>query len=60
LATLVRTQNVRYVVDTPMYLFAEEKPFAAVIEELRRTDPELLTEAYRGRDPRFVVYDVKR
>jgi hypothetical protein len=58
LATFLRSRGVRYLVDTPMYLFAEEKPFAAVVGTLRRSHPGLLTEVYRGRDERFVVYQV--
>jgi hypothetical protein len=60
LATFLRSEGVRYVVETPMYLFAEEAPFAAVLEELRVSHPGLLIEVYRGRDPRFGVYEVIR
>jgi hypothetical protein len=59
LADLLRGRQVRYLVDTPLYLFSEAVPFAAVLDELQRIYPGMLTEAYRGSDRRFVVYDVR-
>ena len=60
LVAFLRSEGVRYVVETPMYLFAEEVPFASVLKEVRASHPRLLTEVYRGQDPRFGVYEVVR
>lgn len=60
LRDFLRHENIRYLVESPMYLFAEEEPFAIVVRELREAHPGLLKEVYRGQDRRFAVYEVVR
>ncbi len=57
LVALLRQQQVRYLVETPM-LIAQERSFELVVREVQSRYPALLAQVYRGPDPRFAVYEV--
>jgi hypothetical protein len=48
----------RYLVDSPMPGFAEEKPLAGAIQELRQLYPQWLVLKYQGADGRFMVFEL--
>jgi hypothetical protein len=48
----------KYLVQTPMPRFLEEKPFNALIDNLIKECPNCLVPAYIGKDPRFKIYEV--
>ena len=48
----------RYLVQSPMPGYDEEKPLADVIEELRQRYPEWLVLRYQGADRRFMVFEI--
>jgi hypothetical protein len=56
-AILVRYRP-RYLVLSPMPGFAEEKPLAAAIAELRQSYPEWFVLRYQGADRRFMVFEL--
>jgi hypothetical protein len=51
--------RARYVVQTPLVGFSEERAFHRLIGELRARDPRRLERVITGDDPRFVVYRVR-
>lgn len=56
-ATLVG-RRPRFLFLSPMPGSPEEEPLHELVDELRRRWPGLLRVAYRGDDPRFVVFEV--
>lgn len=48
----------RYLVQTPLVGYSEEKPFDRLIEELMGREPGRLERVYTGEDTRFVIYQV--
>jgi hypothetical protein len=57
---LLSAYKVRYLIQTPMPGFSEEKPLAALLEQAQKLRPDWLEPAYKDSDPRFVVYEIKR
>jgi hypothetical protein len=48
----------RYLVNSPMPGFAEEKPLADAIQNLRQLYPQWLVLKYQGADRRFMVFEL--
>jgi hypothetical protein len=57
-AGILRRYQPRYLVQSPLPGFAEEKSLEAAIEEIRRCYPEWLVVRYQDADPRFVVFEI--
>jgi hypothetical protein len=60
LERLLSAYKVRYLIQTPMPGFSEEKPLAELLEQAQKLRPGWLGPAYKDSDPRFVVYEVKQ
>jgi hypothetical protein len=58
IAAILDHYRPRYLVDSPMPGFAEEKPLAGAIESLRQLYPQWLVLKYRGADRRFRVFEL--
>ena len=59
LLKVMKVQQARYLVVTPMPTFGEEKPFAALLKKFRQRYPLKLEPVYVGADPRFVIYSFR-
>jgi hypothetical protein len=51
-------QRPRFLFVSPMPAFAEEAAFYELVARYRESHPRRLVPAYRGADPRFVVYEI--
>ena len=49
----------KYLIETPMPWFSEEKPFSKIINETILSYPSLLKKVYEEKDKRFVVYQIE-
>jgi hypothetical protein len=61
-ATLIRIlkdYQPKYLVQTPMPIFSEEKPFSQIINETLIKYPGLLKTVYVGVDKRFLIYQIQ-
>ena len=59
LLTILKSHGVRYLVVFPLENFAEEKPFAALVQEVLGKYSGVLTIVYQGADPRFTAYEIR-
>jgi hypothetical protein len=51
--------QAKYLTMLPSPGFAEESSFAELIAEVRRLHPDRLVPVYVGRDPRFMVFEIR-
>jgi hypothetical protein len=58
LGTILYFYSPKYLVQTPMPGFSEEKPFNALLDNLLKECPNCLVPAYIGKDSRFKIYEV--
>ena len=61
-ATLIRIlkdYQPKYLIQTPMPKFSEEKPFSEIIHETFVKFPGLLKPVYLGADKRFLIYEIQ-
>ena len=58
LMAILELRRPQYLVQLPMPEFAEERPFAKAVAELRSSHPEWLSVAYQDPEPGFVIYKV--
>ena len=61
-ATLIRIlkdYQPKYLIQTPMPGFSEEKPFAEIINETLIKYPGLLKTVFVGEDKRFLIYEIQ-
>lgn len=58
LGTILYFYSPKYLVQTPMPRFSEEKPFNVLLDNLLKECPNCLVPAYTGKDSRFKVYEV--
>jgi hypothetical protein len=56
----LRHYKARFLVQLPMPLFSEAKPFDAIIEQLLSRFPGLLTRVYVASDSRFKIYEISQ
>jgi hypothetical protein len=59
LEQLLQTRGASYLVHFPLPSFAEERAFAAVVEQLRARPEGPLQLVYQGEDPRFLIFEVR-
>jgi hypothetical protein len=55
---IFKTYKPKYLVHTPMPGYGEEKPFAELLDKLRKKNPTWLNAVYVGEDPRFIIFEV--
>lgn len=55
---ILETYKPKYLVQTPMPGFSEEKPFNELLDKFTKKFPNLLVPAYIGEDLRFKVFEV--
>jgi hypothetical protein len=61
-ATLIRIlkdYQPKYLIQTPMPIFSEDKPFTEIINETLIRYPGLLKTVYVGEDKRFLIYEIQ-
>ncbi len=58
LLDILKRRRPRYLVALPMPGFAEERPFAQAVADLRRQHPQWLTDVYQDVDLRFTIYEL--
>ena len=58
LGIILNLYRPKYLVQTPMPYFSEEKPFDVLLDNLLKDCPNCLVPAYIGKDSRFKVYEV--
>ena len=58
LGTILYFYSPKYLVQTPMPRFSEEKPFNALLDNLLNECPNCLVPAYVGEDSHFRVFEV--
>ncbi len=56
LLNILRDYQPKYLIQTPMPIFSEEKPFSKLLSEFITKYPERLTPLYVGKDNRFIIY----
>ena len=56
---IMRWYKPRYLVQTAMPGFSEEKPLNRLIEQVRTKDPQWLKPVYTGEDSRFIIYELQ-
>ena len=56
---IMRWYKPRYLVQTAMPGFSEEKPLNRLIEQVRTKDPQWLKPVYTGDDSRFIIYELQ-
>jgi hypothetical protein len=54
---LIRTK-AKYIIQTPMPNFSEEKPFNSLMDKIIEFHPAFLKRVYVGNDPRFIIYEI--
>jgi hypothetical protein len=55
----LRAYQPKYLIETPMPFFSEEKPFSEIINETLIKYPGLLKTVYVGEDKRFLIYEIQ-
>jgi len=56
---ILRSYQPKYLIQTPMPMFSEEKPFSQIIYETFKRYPGLLETVYVGKDKRFLIYKIQ-
>ena len=55
----LRAYQPKYLIETPMPLFSEEKPFSDLLLKISKEYPGWLIPVYVGEDKRFIVFEIK-
>jgi hypothetical protein len=55
----LRVYQPKYLIQTPMPGFSEEKPFDKILHEVLVTHPGVLKTVYVGEDKRFLIYEIQ-
>jgi len=58
LVRILKSYRAKFLVDTPMLGFAEEKPFSDVLHETQRQYPDQVKTVYIGEDNRFKIFQL--
>jgi hypothetical protein len=56
---IMRWYKPRYLVQTAMPGFSEEKPLNQLIEQVRTKNPQWLKPVYTGEDSRFIIFELQ-
>ena len=59
LKNLLERYKPRYLLHTPMNGFMEKEPFEQLIQDFQEQYPNVLSPAFTGDDPRFVILEVR-
>jgi 4-amino-4-deoxy-L-arabinose transferase-like glycosyltransferase len=59
LIRILQAYRPKYLIQTPMPGFSEEKPFSKILNEVGVKYPGLLKTVYVGQDKRFLVYEIQ-
>jgi hypothetical protein len=51
--------QAKYLIETPMPLFGEEKPFSDLLLKISKEYPGWLNPVYLGEDKRFIIFEIK-
>ena len=55
----LRAYQPKYLIETPMPLFSEEKPFSDLLLKISKEYPGWLNPVYIGEDKRFIIFEIK-
>lgn len=58
LVRILKSYRAKFLVDTPMLGFAEEKTFSDVLHKTQRQYPDQLKTVYIGEDNRFKIFQL--
>lgn len=56
---ILKNYQPKYLIQTPMPIFSEEKPFSNIITQAILKYPGLLKTVYVGEDKRFIIYKIQ-
>ena len=59
LIRILQAYRPKYLIQTPMPGFSEEKPFSKILHEVGVKYPGLLKTVYVGQDKRFLIYEIQ-
>ncbi len=59
LINVLRGYQPKYLIQTPMPLFSEAKPFSELLREITLKYPGCLTPVYVGKDKRFLIFELQ-
>ena len=55
----LRAYQPKYLIETPMPLFSEEKPFSDLLLKISKEYPGWVNPVSVGKDKRFIIYEIK-
>jgi hypothetical protein len=56
---ILKAYQPKYLIQTPMPIFSEDKPFGELLREMIAKYPGWLTPVYVGEDKRFLIYELQ-